>query len=75
MFTPRMDRGTDTEERMEYRETIERAEALEEAAILLSEDAEEAFEQGDLDRAEALAENVLLLIQSARAMRMGPNPA
>jgi len=60
---------------MDYRETIERAESLEEAAMLLAEDAQEAFEQGDLDRAEALAENVILLVQSARAIRVGPKPA
>lgn len=51
-------------------ETIERAEALEEAASLVIEDGQEAADSGDLERAEALAMNALALISEARKVRM-----
>lgn len=54
---------------MQYRETIERAEALEEAAMMVMEDGQHAADSGDLEGAEAAAVNALVLIRNARMIR------
>lgn len=54
---------------MQYRETIERAEALEEAAMMVMEDGQCAADSGDLEAAEAAAANAMVLIRNARKIR------